>query len=182
MRVPWLRLFSALVSAVDCARVGASRALGREEGATQGKDAPGRWWMEREQRRMDFERERMEVERQRVERAWKLDMLRRSGDREIGRLRLMAGVAAASLVGALLFSAQLVSTAFWARVLLGGAWILLVTALALSFSGQARVAAALARLDDTTGREALASGVAGTLVPWLVVGGLALVGMAALAA
>src|SRR5438552_13302941 len=90
MRVPWLRLFSALVSAVDCARVGASRALGREEGATQGKDAPGRWWMEREQRRMDFERERMEVERQRVERAWKLDMLHRSGDREIGRLRLMA--------------------------------------------------------------------------------------------
>src|SRR5882762_5150997 len=154
MPIPWLRLFNALVYAVDCARVGTSLATGREDGVTKGKDPRGEWWVEREQRRMDFERERMEVERQRVERALKMDMLRRTGDREIGRLRLMAGVAAASLVGALLFSAQLLSTAFWARVLLGGAWILLVTALALSFGGQARLAAALARLDDTTRREA----------------------------
>jgi len=182
MPVPWLRLLNALVYAVDCVRVGTSRAIGREDGETKGKDPRSAWWMELEQRRIAFEHERMEVERQRVERALRLDRLRLTGDREIGRLRLMAGVAAASLVGALLFSAQLVSTALWARVLLAGAWILLVTALALSFSGQARVAAALARLDDTTGREALTSGVAGTLVPWLVVGGLALAGIAALAA
>ena len=185
MSIPWLRLFDAALWAIDLARSGTGRAHVREEGAAKPESARGAWWAEREQRRMAFERERMEAERQRAERALRLDLLRQAGDREIGRLRLTAGIAVTGLIGALLFWAQLVAAAFTTiggRLLLGGAWTLLVTALALSLAGQKHVAAALARMDDTSTPSSVTAGVAGTLAPWLVVAGLALFGIAALAA
>lgn len=185
MSIPWLRLLNAVLYAVDLAGSAAGRANVREEGAVKRESSRGAWWAEREQRRMDFERERMEAERQRAERALRLELLRHAGDREIGRLRLTAGLAMTGLIGALLFWAQLVAAAFTTilgRLLLGGAWTLLVAALALSFAGQKNVAAALARTDEASTPSSVSAGVAGALAPWLVVAGLALFGIAALAA
>src|SRR3990172_1235560 len=153
MPVPWFHALDLLISVIDLTRGGRSRAAAATQEAAGRNEAPDRdaWQMERE--RMDLERERMAVERQRAERALKLELLRQAGDREIGRLRLTAGIAVTGLIGSLLFWAQLVAAAFTAigtRLLLGSAWLLLVGALAFSFIGQARIAAALAGMDDTS--------------------------------
>src|SRR5580765_962016 len=47
---------------------------------------------DRDANRLDLERQQAERERLRAERMLKLELLRQAGDREIGRLRLMAGV------------------------------------------------------------------------------------------
>src|SRR5258706_3772153 len=51
---------------------------------------------DRDARRLELERDQAERERVRDERMFKLELLRQAGDREIGRLRLMAGVAIGS--------------------------------------------------------------------------------------
>jgi len=185
MSIPWLRLIDTVLYALDLARPGARRAPAREEGAMTRESGRGAWLTEREQRRMEFERERMDAERQRADRALSLDLLRHAGDREIARLRLAAGIAVTGLIGALLFWAQLVAAAFTTiggRLLLGGAWTLLVAALALSFAGQKNVAAALAQIGETSAPGGVTAGTSGRLAPWLVIAGLALFGIAALAA
>ena len=48
----------------------------------------------------------------------RLEVLRHAGDHEIGRLRLMAGIAIGSWIGTLFFSARLVSGPVGARVVL----------------------------------------------------------------
>ena len=62
---------------------------------------------DRDTRRLELEREQLEAERERAERALRLELQRQAGDREIGRLRLLAGVAVASWLGTLFFSARL---------------------------------------------------------------------------
>src|SRR5262245_64456252 len=57
---------------------------------------------DRDTRRLELERSQLEAERERAERALQLELLRQSGEREIGRLRLLAGVAGASWVATLL--------------------------------------------------------------------------------
>jgi hypothetical protein len=48
-----------------------------------------------------LERQRLEEERERAERLLRLEWLRQSGEREIARLRVLAGVALASWLGTL---------------------------------------------------------------------------------
>ena len=114
----------------------------------------------------------------------RLELLRQAGDREIGRLRLMAVVAIGSWIGTLFFSARLIGGPTGARVMLGVGWLLLLVALSLAFGAQARVGRALARIDEplasTARLDDLTSGAAGASVPWLIVSGLAVIGMAVL--
>jgi hypothetical protein len=136
---------------------------------------------DRDAKRLELEREQLERERARAERMLKLDLLRQAGEREIGRLRLMAAVAVGSWIGTLLFAARLVEGAVAGRVMLGAGWVLLLLALSLSFVGQARVGRALATIDDPAShRDEVATGAAGTVVPWLIVSGLAVIGFAVL--
>src|SRR4029077_5606552 len=146
---------------------------------------------DRDTRRLELEREQLAAERERAERALRLAVERQAVDREIGRLRLLAGVAFASWIGTLFFSARVVGGSVGARTALGGGWLLLLFAIAASFSAQSRVAAALLMLgsrlrsdSDEAGDRggAISSGVAGALALWLIVGGLALVGVAMLIA
>ena len=68
-----------------------------------------------------------------------------------------------------------------ARVLLGAGWLLLLAALSFSFTAQSSVGRALATLDDPAVRhEDLGAGIAGAVVPWLIVIGLAAIGLAVL--
>ena len=50
----------------------------------------------RDHQRVEFERQRLEEERERADRLLRLEWLRQAGEREIGRLRLLAGVSAAT--------------------------------------------------------------------------------------
>jgi hypothetical protein len=115
----------------------------------------------------------------------KLELLRQAGDREIGRLRLLAGVAVVSWFGTVFFSARLISGGIGPRVALGGGWLLLLAAIAASFTAQSRVAAALDPLTRTLdGMRAgdMSSGLSGALALWLIVCGLALIALAVLLA
>jgi len=197
--VPWLRVLDTLLGVTDLARSFKIRSLTDEQQKQQQQeqqlDAIGRGGtalearlagvvvaalkeaFDRDTRRLELEREQAAMERERAERTLRLELRRQAGDREIGRLRLLAGGAIASWLGTLFFSARLVGGPPAARALLGGGWVLLLAAVAVSFGAQARVAAAL---DSTTDDRAISSGAGGVLAVWLIVAGLALVGVAVL--
>jgi hypothetical protein len=128
---------------------------------------------DRDARRLDLEREQLEVERLRAERALKLELLRQAADREIGRLRLLAGVAVASFIGTLLFASRVIAAGTGARSMLGIGWALLLAALAVSFTAQSQIEEALQR-------ESTPSAGASQFAPWLIVAALACIGIAAL--
>ena len=198
MPIPWLRLLDMLIGVTDIARRRTTRATADEpERRAVGRRAFGhlearlagvvvaalKEVFDRDSRRLELERERMEAERQRAERVLQLELLRQAGDREIGRLRLVAGVAVASWIATLFLSTRLIGASLGARLALGGGWVLLLAALASAFVAQSGVADALSRIDEANGgREALRPGAAGTLSPWLIVIGLALVGVAVMLA
>jgi len=200
MPLPWLQILDAVIGVTDLAR---SRKIRRMADAPQQQlEAGGRVpanlearlagvvvaalkeAFDRDTRRLQLEREQLNAERERAERALRLELLRQAGDREIGRLRLLAGVAVASWLGTLFFSSRLMGGGAGARVMLGGGWLLILAAFALAFTAQSNVADALAALarDDDASSRSVSSGAAGTLAPWLIVGGLALVGLAVLIA
>src|SRR5919109_3053376 len=124
MAVPWLRIIDTLIGLTDLARgrrtpppppadpeaqlqVDPTRpgALGGLEARLAGvvvaalKEA-----FDRDTRRLELERAQLEAERERAERALRLELRRQAGDREIGRLRLLAGAPAAGRAGAPVFS------------------------------------------------------------------------------
>jgi len=204
MPVPWLQLIDAALGVANFAR-GRKLPVPNDEQRQQqqleaGARVPGalearlagvvvaalKEAFDRDSRRLELERDQLASERLRAERALKLEILRQAGDREIVRLRLLAGVAVASWVGTLFFSARLIGGAVGARVALGAGWLCLLAAFAASFVAQSRVAASLdsfTRADDGAGGSgALASGAAGALALWLIVCGLALVCVAVLVA
>src|SRR5256886_9399092 len=138
MPVPWLRILRAVIGVSDFAltpvrgRAGGgederlvpgTRALGQLETRLAGvvvaalKEA-----FDRDSRRLELEREQLEAERRRAERLLQLELLRQAGDREVGRLRLLAGVAAGSWLGTLFFSARLTGGSLGARIALGVGW------------------------------------------------------------
>src|SRR5438105_1895160 len=198
MALPWLRILDTLIGVSDLARGSRSRAAGDDhERLAPGSRALGhletrlagvvvaalKEAFDRDTRRLELEREQVEAERARAERALRLELLRQAGDREIGRLRLVAAVAAASWLGTLFFSARLVGGGAGPKIAIAGGWLLLLGALAAAFLAQSRVALALDQMGEgASRRDAVASGLPGQLAPWLVVAGLAAIGTAVLIA
>src|SRR5262249_44000358 len=131
---------------------------------------------DRDTKRLELERQQAEIERERAERALRLELRRQAGDREIGRLRLLAGVASVCWLGTVFFSARLIGGPVGARVALGAGWAMLLGAVAASFTAQAGVAAALDSVSSDD--RPLSSGAAGALAVWLIIAGLAVVGLA----
>src|SRR5712691_7364414 len=151
MAVPWLQIIEAALGVATFARgrrapaaveepvqlEAGGRALGGLEHRLAGvvvaalKEA-----FDRDTRRLELEREQLATEREREERALRLELQRQAGDREIGRLRLLAGVAVVSWLGTLLPASRLVGASLGARLVLGGGWLLLLAAIAASFSAQ----------------------------------------------
>jgi len=195
MGLPWLRILDTLIGVTDLARSRKIRSMADEQQQQQQLEIGGRPGgalearlagvvvaalkeaFDRDTRRLEIEREQVAVERERAERALRLEIRRQAGDREIGRLRLLAGGAIASWLGTLFFSSRLMGGPVVARVLLGGGWVLLLAAVAASFGAQSRVAAAL---DVSSDDRPISSGAGGVLAVWLIVAGLALVGVAVL--
>jgi hypothetical protein len=202
MAVPWFQILDAVIGLTDVARKAATRrslASGDEPSqiavAERGQGtiearlagvvvAALKEAFDRDHQRQQFEREQMEAEHQRAERLLRLELTRQAGDREIGRLRLLAAVAVATWLGTLLFSTTLISSGAFGRVALGMGWLLLLAALATSLIGQSRVATMMGmmgRLDDPGIDQASpSSGTAGATATWLIVAGMAVIGLAVL--
>jgi hypothetical protein len=204
MALPWLRILDAVIGVTDLARSRrirqmsddqrqlepANRALGGFETRLTGvvvaalKEA-----FDRDARRLELERQQLQAERQRADRVLRLELLRQAGDREISRLRLIAGIGVASWIGTLLFAARLAAMGAASRVVLGLGWVLLFAGTAASLGAQSQVGRALQRLDmqrldddRTMAADFALTGAAGSLAPWLILAGLAVAGASVLIA
>jgi hypothetical protein len=196
---PWLRILDAVIGLTDLARGRRTRHMSDEEAAREDMQRfePGsrgvggletrlagvvvaalKEAFDRDSHRLNLEREQLTAERERAERALRLELRRQAADREIGRLRLLAGVAVASWIGTLFFSARLLAGGAGARVALGAGWLMLLLAFASAFTAQSAVAESAARSDDTR----LDSGVGGALSLWLIVVGLGVIALSVLVA
>jgi hypothetical protein len=201
MALPWLRILDSVLGISDVVRAVKGRPPARDErdlAATSRDSGAGgaletrlagvvvaalKEAFDRDHQRLELERQQMAEERARAERALRLELIRQAGDRELGRLRLLAGVAVASWLGTLFFATRLVGGATGGRIALGAGWVLLLAALGSTFSGQARVARALGAIDDRTQTaDVTASGPAGAIAPWLIVAGLAVIAFGVLLA
>src|SRR5262245_61094293 len=108
MALPWLTVVDTLL---DVAGLAMSRRSRRPQEDGETSTLPGRAFgqletrltgvvmaalkeaFDRDASRLELEREQAERERVRAERLLRLELWRQAGDREIGRLRLLAGVA-----------------------------------------------------------------------------------------
>jgi len=119
---------------------------------------------DRDHARLELERAQIEEQRRRAEEALRLELRRQTVDREIGRLRLLAGTALVGWIASIaaLFVHQASTPS---RVVLGAGWVLLLGSLGAAFTAQGRVNAD--RIDRPEG------GDAGALPLWLLIAGLA---------
>jgi hypothetical protein len=203
MPIPWLRLIDAAIGLTGVVRqvsgrtgTGLSRGdrmalVDRTDRAVETRlanvvVAALKEAFHRDHRRLEIEREQIEYERRRAERALRLERQRQAGDREVGRLRLVAGAAVTGWLGALLVAMMLADGGAAARAALGLGWLLLLGSVMAALAGQSQVARALEPSADgpdaNGGVNAASSGVAGRAAPWLLVGGMAMVALAVLAA
>jgi len=189
MPLPWLSIIDGVLGATDIVR----RVTGRSTSTAVGSPVSGRLEerlagvmvsalkevFARDHERLEMERQRIEDEHARAERAMRFELLRQAGEREIGRLRLISGVAIASWLGTLLLVSRLAGGGTFPRIALGLGWALLLAALAATFTAQGAVSRALAGVNDRSPVSEVTSTTAGGIAPWLIIGGLALIGAAA---
>jgi hypothetical protein len=125
---------------------------------------------DRDHARLELERAQIEDQRRRTEEAMRLEVRRQAADRELGRLRLLAGTALVGWIASVLvLGVRLGGASMAARVVLGLGWLLLLGALAAAFTAQGRISAYIpeqhAHFDPGPGAVAAL---------WLLVGGLGL--------
>jgi hypothetical protein len=200
MPIPWLRILDTALGVTNFAlraraRPAADAGDAADRGLLPGGGALGhletrlagvmvaalKEAFDRDSRRLELEREQMEAERRRAERLLRLELLRHAAEREIGRLRLLAGVAAASWLATLVFAARLAGGNLGARIGLGVGWAFLLAGLAASFVAQARISSAMAQAGESPDRTwTLPADTAAALAPWLVVAGFAAIGLSVL--
>jgi hypothetical protein len=128
---------------------------------------------DRDHARLELERAQLEEQSRRAEEAMRLELRRQGADREVGRLRLLAGTAMAGWVASLLllgWRIPLASTP--SRAALGLGWLLLLASLGSAFSAMARVGAA------ATGNAASPDPAA--LPMWLLIVGLGITALSLL--
>jgi hypothetical protein len=197
MPLPWLQLIDAALGIANFARGRKQAAAEADQPMQQleaGARAPGglearmagvvvaalKEAFDRDSRRLELEREQLAAERQRAERALKLEMLRQAGDREIGRMRLVAGVSGLAWVATLFLSTRLIGAGVGTRTTLGVGWLLLLGAVAASFIAQSRAAAAVDALAAGDDRQGIRSSGWGAMALVCLLAGLALAGLTAL--
>jgi len=218
MPMPWLRILDLVIGVTDLAR---SRKMARMTGApgvaaaeeqemlasTSGTSshletrlagvvvAALKEAFERDTHRLELEREQLAAERERAERALRLELFRQAIDREIGRMRLLAGVAAATWIGTLILALRLAGSPLRIRATLGGGWVLIIAAIAAAFFAQSQAERALdsgatssiatssavtGTAEDSSVQPPRVGSVQGTLAVWLLIFGLLAVATAVL--
>ena len=124
---------------------------------------------DRDHARLELERAQLEEQRRRSEEALRAELQRQAADREIGRLRLLAGTALIGWIASVaLLLARLGSAGTPARVVIAVAWLLLLGSLGAAFTAQARIGA------DAPDAGSAGGGPAAAAALWLLIAGLAL--------
>jgi hypothetical protein len=95
---------------------------------------------DRDHARLELERAQLEQERRRAEQALRQELRRQAADRELSRLRLLAGVSLAGWIASVgMFAAGVAGGSVVARVLMAAGWLLLLGALGAAFNAQAHI-------------------------------------------
>ena len=121
---------------------------------------------DRDHARLELERAQMEEQKRRAEESLRAEVRRQAADREVGRLRLLAGTALVGWIASVVMLAMrsgVMTTSAKAAVAAG--WLFLLGSLAASFSAQTRIGVAA---DPHQPRETAAS----QLPLWLLIAGL----------
>ena len=131
---------------------------------------------DRDHARLELERAQLEEQRRRAEEAMRLELRRQSVDREIARLRMLAGAALVGwMVSAALFAVRSDLASSVSRGLLAAGWLLLIAALASALKAQERING---ERPDAAGSPA--PGLPGRAALWLLTSGIALAAVALL--
>jgi hypothetical protein len=131
---------------------------------------------DRDHARLELERAQLDEQRRRADEALRAELRRQAADREVGRLRLIAGTALIGWIAAVAFVLIRLDTASAiSRVVSGVAWFQLLAALATAFMAQGRVSASVPAASAP-----IEAGRAGEVALWLLVGGLACAAVALL--
>ena len=201
MAFPWLRVLDAVIGFTDIARsrrIGQLRPADESRGIEAAKNMPAgldtrlagvvvaalKEAFDRDTRRLDLEREQMEAERLRAERAMRLELLRQTGEREISRLRHLAAIAAAAGIGTLFLTPSWGGhfTDAGARFTLVVGWLMVLGSIGAALMGQSQLARELVRIQGSPESAGLpSSGGFGTAASWLLIGGLAIIGVVVIA-
>ena len=129
---------------------------------------------DRDHARLELERRQLEEERRRAEETLRLELRRQAIEREVARLRMLAGAAVLGwVVSMLLFALRGATLAMPARATLAVGWALLLGALGAAFHAQGALGAADHRDQPVSGGTATAS-------LWLLVAGFAATAMSLL--
>jgi len=124
---------------------------------------------DRDHARLELERSQIDEQRRRAEAALGLELQRQAADRELARLRLVAGAAMIGWIASVvMLGAGFVGESAAARACIAGSWGLLLAALGAAFSGQQRIGASLPQDSAIAG-----GGPPGAASLWLLLAGLA---------
>jgi len=131
---------------------------------------------ERDHARLELERTQLEEQRRRADEAMRMELRRQAADRELGRLRLLAGTALIGWIASIVVLVVRVGamTAI-ARAVVIVAWLLLLGALGAAFTAQSRIGVWV-----TNNREAPDAGSGGAVAMWLLIAGLGVSGLSVL--
>jgi len=122
---------------------------------------------DRDHARLELERAQLDEERRRAEAALRLELRRQAADRELARLRLLAGASMTGWIASVvMFAAGVAGGSVLARVALAAGWLLLLGALGAAFTAQGRVGSS-----QPDGDRAPDTAVADAAL-WLLVAGL----------
>ena len=131
---------------------------------------------DRDHARLELERAQLEEQRRRAEEAMRAELRRQTADREVGRLRLIAGTALVGWIAAVAMMVVRLETASGlSRGMSAIGWLLLLIALGTAFTAQGRVSASV-----STTAAPIDAGSMGALSLWLLIGGLACAALALL--
>lgn len=121
---------------------------------------------DRDHARLELERAQLEEQRRRAEDALRAEMRRQAADREVGRLRLLAGTALIGWIASIvMFAVRLDGASIVSRVVVAAGWVALLGALGAAFAAQGRIGAGAGETVDV--------GRAGTAALVLLIAGLA---------
>ena len=131
---------------------------------------------DRDHARLELERAQLEEQRRRAEEALRAELRRQAADREVARLRLIAGTALGGWIAAVATMVVRLDTASAvSRGVSAFAWLLLLAALGTAFMAQGQVSASV------PGNSApVEAGRQGTAALWLLIAGLACAAIALL--
>lgn len=124
---------------------------------------------DRDHARLELERAQLDEQRRRAEEALRSELRRQAADREVARLRLIAGTALGGWVAAVaMMLVRLDTASAISRGVSAVGWLLLLAALGTAFMAQGHVSAAVSGTPAP-----VEAGRQGTAALWLLIAGLA---------